>query len=287
MGLSSSSKTSDQTAAYAPQLLSSASNVTNAYNANAPKIQGYADQVGSLVPSLLGKYQAGNPAINAQQDYITGMLGHAPGQNPQLDQLLQTSDAAIGNQTAAALGTRGISPAGSVAHDVVSRNIAQNDTQARYQDYNQQQQLQAQAAGMAPSNAAGDVIGIAPLLSAAGTASGLPLDAATQQAAGIGGLLGRYTNTKETSTPSMLDSFGKVLDVANSVVGMVKSDRRLKEDIRRIGKTDGGLPVYIYRYKGGNQLHMGVMAQEVAELQPKAVGPEFHGFGTVNYEELR
>lgn len=49
------------------------------------------------------------------------------------------------------------------------------------------------------------------------------------------------------------------------------SDERLKEDIHKVGKTDSGLPVYTYRYKGSPTTQMGVMAQDVEKEQPEAV----------------
>lgn len=41
------------------------------------------------------------------------------------------------------------------------------------------------------------------------------------------------------------------------------SDRRAKENIRRVGETDGGIPIYTYRYRGSPVTHMGVLADEV------------------------
>lgn len=68
-----------------------------------------------------------------------------------------------------------------------------------------------------------------------------------------------------------------------SLMALLMSDIRLKEDIRRIGKTDSGLPIYVYRYKGGLQYHMGVMAQEVEKVQPEAVFQLADGFKAVHY----
>jgi hypothetical protein len=51
--------------------------------------------------------------------------------------------------------------------------------------------------------------------------------------------------------------------------------------------TDGGLPVYTYNYKGEGTPMMGVMAQEVAELQPDALGPVVGGYGSVFYGKVR
>lgn len=45
-------------------------------------------------------------------------------------------------------------------------------------------------------------------------------------------------------------------------IASIFSDARLKTDITRIGQTEGGQPVYTYRYMGEGPYHMGVMAQE-------------------------
>lgn len=51
------------------------------------------------------------------------------------------------------------------------------------------------------------------------------------------------------------------------------SDRNLKTDIHKIGKTDSGFPLYTFRYKGEHpfSMHIGVMAQDVAKKRPEAV----------------
>ena len=59
-----------------------------------------------------------------------------------------------------------------------------------------------------------------------------------------------------------------------SLVGSIFSDRRLKTDIKRVGETNSGLPVYTYRYKGEETYHIGVMAQDVEKVRPDAVHEE-------------
>ena len=65
------------------------------------------------------------------------------------------------------------------------------------------------------------------------------------------------------------------------------SDERLKTDIKRVGKTDGGLPVYTYRYKGDGTMHMGVMAQDVENVIPEAVAQHESGYKMVNYGKVK
>jgi hypothetical protein len=62
------------------------------------------------------------------------------------------------------------------------------------------------------------------------------------------------------------------------------SDRRLKEDVRVVGKTSDGQPIYTYKYKGDPQTHMGLMAQDVEKKHPEAVGLA-GGYKTVDYEK--
>jgi len=64
------------------------------------------------------------------------------------------------------------------------------------------------------------------------------------------------------------------------------SDRRLKEDVKRIGESDEGLPIYKYKYKGdpNEQTHIGFMADEVEQKHPEAVGIAA-GYKTVDYDK--
>lgn len=69
--------------------------------------------------------------------------------------------------------------------------------------------------------------------------------------------------------------------------GALFSDERLKVDVRRIGKTDAGVPLYIYRYLWGGPPQIGVMAQELAETQPDAVETHESGFLMVDYGKVQ
>ena len=60
------------------------------------------------------------------------------------------------------------------------------------------------------------------------------------------------------------------------------SDRRTKEDIQRIRTTDGGTPIYRYKYRGTDNYMIGVMADEV----PWAVWGQINGFDLVDYAKV-
>lgn len=70
------------------------------------------------------------------------------------------------------------------------------------------------------------------------------------------------------------------------------SDRRVKEDIVRIGRHPLGLDIYRFRYKAhyaalyGAGRQVGVMADEVLEKYPDAVSRHADGYLMVDYGRL-
>jgi hypothetical protein len=63
------------------------------------------------------------------------------------------------------------------------------------------------------------------------------------------------------------------------------SDARLKDNIERIGTHDTGIGIYKYTYKGSNEPQIGVLAQELEQVMPEAVG-EVAGFKTVDWKMI-
>jgi hypothetical protein len=64
------------------------------------------------------------------------------------------------------------------------------------------------------------------------------------------------------------------------------SDARLKEDVRCIGTTVFGLPLYRFKYLGRPETYEGVMAHEVLQVMPGAVSLAADGYYRVNYSAL-
>jgi hypothetical protein len=62
------------------------------------------------------------------------------------------------------------------------------------------------------------------------------------------------------------------------------SDERLKENIQKVGKTNDGQNIYRYNYKGDPRTQIGLLAQEVAQDHPDAVGKR-DGYLTVDYRD--
>ena len=85
-----------------------------------------------------------------------------------------------------------------------------------------------------------------------------------------------------TATPS---PFSTIMNLAGTALsaGMF-SDERVKEDIIPIGESFDGQPIYEFNYKGDPRRTIGLLAQDVEEHTPEAVG-EVDGIKTVDYEQ--
>lgn len=78
-------------------------------------------------------------------------------------------------------------------------------------------------------------------------------------------------------------SSGKSKDYGGGILNSLFSDRRLKQDIRRIGFANNGLPIYAFTYKNDpDRTHIGFMADEVEQIHPEAIS-EFMGAKLVDY----
>lgn len=115
-----------------------------------------------------------------------------------------------------------------------------------------------------------------------------PIDALSKYAnlsAMMGGMGGTSIGT--TKEPWSLGDIG---GMAGGIGGLMEgastlpffSDRRLKDNIKYIGKTEGGTNIYEYTYKGGNVVHTGPMADEV----PYAIVGKVNGFSVVDYGKV-
>ena len=139
------------------------------------------------------------------------------------------------------------------------------------------------ASGLSMANA-----GLAGMNSGYGAAGGMAGQMGSN-ATGMFNAQANYKNSQDQIAASN-DPWNSILGAATGV-GMsyaLKSDRRLKTDIMRIGKLDNGLRVYSYRYKSGGPFMIGVMADEVEVAVPEAYikGGAGNGFDAVDYSKL-
>jgi hypothetical protein len=82
---------------------------------------------------------------------------------------------------------------------------------------------------------------------------------------------------------------GQIAGIAKDIGSIVSlasmfSDKRLKENIKKIGKTYDGQNIYSYNYKGDPRQQIGLLAQDVEKHHPHAVGLA-HGYKTVDYDK--
>lgn len=98
---------------------------------------------------------------------------------------------------------------------------------------------------------------------------------------GVGSTFG-VQSSRTTGSPGLMGALGFGLQA----LPLMFSDKRLKEDIKRVGKTDGGLPIFTYKYRGGGPTQMGVMAQDVQKKNPDAVH-DVGGLLAVDYRGVK
>jgi hypothetical protein len=101
---------------------------------------------------------------------------------------------------------------------------------------------------------------------------------------GILGAMPRGQTSTTTTAPSLLQTIGTLGQTGAAM--WAASDARLKRDIEPLGKR-GEHNWYRFRYHWSDDVHEGVMAQEVLESQPEAVALDPSGFYRVNYGALQ
>ena len=100
------------------------------------------------------------------------------------------------------------------------------------------------------------------------------------QAGQLVGGAGQTTTSTSTKKPGLTGLLGAL------PAGAAASDRRLKKHVTKVSELSSGIGVYEYHYIDGTGPFIGVMADEVAKVQPEALGPTVHGYMTVDYSKL-
>jgi hypothetical protein len=132
---------------------------------------------------------------------------------------------------------------------------------------------------------------ISELVAAMGGGYSPPTNTPSGNAPGVNysGLVGQKYQADMQQYQAQQQQRGQTAGALGSIGGalLMKSDRRLKVDVRRIGMR-GRLPVYRYRYlwDAPNVTRVGFMAQEVLNDFPQAVKLEGDGFLAVDYAQL-
>ena len=228
-------------------------------------------------------------SLNTNKDLInktyTGSMQSGTGAQNFLAQLLGVSPGAVG---------QGANAVGNAANGIAAGGGAE-------QGYNNYLQM----AGYAPAmrQLAQGVTGqgaAAGILNSGSTAKALQTRGTElnqsffnnylQQLAGLSGLGlqagGLVAGVGDKNTGRKASGLGNIASTVGGIASIFSSDRRLKHNIRKVGEFADGLGIYFFSYLGSKQRFKGVMADEVAELRPWALGPRIAGYATVNYGAL-
>ena len=84
---------------------------------------------------------------------------------------------------------------------------------------------------------------------------------------------------------SMAGTLGGAAIKGGPVTAGIFSDRRVKQNISKVGTLDNGLDVYSFQYIWGGPQQIGLMAQDVEKVNPSAVVEDSNGIKSVNYSE--
>lgn len=177
---------------YSTQIEGAASDITNAYRSAQPGLQAGADKFGGVLDSVLKRYNEGDPNITAARGYNADVLGgkYLDAGNPYLQQQIDNTGNDVRNGVSASLGTRGLT-GGSDYAGIISRELAKNSSNLRYQDYGAERDRMGQAVSQVPGLIAAEN-GILDPAFQAYDAMQAPVRAAVGAGQGVGGLLGQY-----------------------------------------------------------------------------------------------
>lgn len=271
-----------------------AGSVQAVFNQNQPQLQQITSGITSLLPGLSQRYTQGTPTLNAAKDLTQQTLGGSflSAGNPYLQNVIDQTKRGVTDTVNSqfSLGGR----YGSGAHTgVLANQLANAEGGLRYQDYGTERGYQNQAINQAGALEGVDNASLAALLQAAGVGAELPYTGTNALSSGLGSLFSGGTQTQKSGGGLLNSLIG-----AGGTVGaaMLGSDPRLKANIEHMGNLEDGLGVYSYDYitAPNNEIaqympegrQIGVMADEVANLRPWALGPEIGGYMTVNYGAL-
>jgi hypothetical protein len=113
----------------------------------------------------------------------------------------------------------------------------------------------------------------------------------------LGGLAGLGTSTTFQNQSSGFTSsafsggaspFSQIVGAAGTAAQLM-SDKRLKTNIKQVGKLDNGIKLYTWKWTAeakkivNNQPEYGVLADEVQEIMPEAVSRGTDGYLRVDY----
>ena len=246
--------------------------------------QGIASNAGSLGSPLdLSSLGAAPSGVNAadRQSAIDQLMAF---QAPQTQQDREALDSQLANQ-----GVTAGSTAYGNAHQSLEDQIARNRLGAVQagQDYATQNFQTAEQARTQKLNEllSGRSVPLNEIMAMQGAVGGgiqQPLTgAAPVPAAQVSTPSYQYVPQPAQSNQGL----SALVGLAQAGATAYGSDRRLKVDIEALGIEHAGVPWYRFRYAGDDEMHVGVMHDEVERLRPEAAF-RIDGIGHVSYGVL-
>lgn len=236
--------------------------------------------------SILGRFGAENAAQLAGAQFGN----EATALQQQQNNAARLAEAQFGNQSLLAQGQFGNDALTQQGMFGLGAQQAQNAALAQQAGFANQARGQGMAELFAQRNQ--PINEISALLSGSQVSNPAQMGAATPQTGvantNFAGMVQQdYQNRLAASQGAMGGLFGlggSLLGAAGNAGGFAAlfSDARLKTDVQRVGTTDGGVPIYTYRYVWGGPVQMGVMAQDV----PEAALEDPSGFLKVDYSRV-
>lgn len=263
----------------------------------------------------------GSPVTNAAQGQAWSTLNGDGFNNPALTSAINYATAPVEAAVNSAFSSAGRYGSGSHENEL-ARSIGDISSNMAYQNYNNERNRQMQTMAFAPSLAQNDYFDINQA-GAAGSAldayNQAQINADVERfnygqdadwrriqdfLATVQGVAPTGSQSVSRTTPNafstalgtglgtagilnMLGLFGGGGAGAGATLGALGagllSDERVKENIEPVGMLHNGLNVYSYNYIGDPTTQIGLLAQEVEQVHPEAVG-RIGPFKTVRYD---
>ena len=249
------------------------------FNQNQPQLQNITKGVTDLLPGISGDYQSWSPLTEQSQGYYGDVMSGKfldPSNNPGLQSIIGRMNRDVTDQVNSQFSMAGRYGPNAAYTDVLSRNLAENQGAIYSDQYNRERGFQDQA-GTIPAQIQNQ--SLAQLLQGSGLGAELPYTGTNALSGGLSALFSGGTQKQSNGIGGILQGAGSLASGA-----AMFSDRRLKTNIEKVGEFEDGLGVYEYDIFGERQ--RGVMADEVEQLRPWALGPEVAGYRTVRYGDL-
>lgn len=256
---------------------------SNAVNAAYQNNLGNVSDVTNALRTSFNNYSVTNPNLTAANSYVSDVLGgkYLSG-NPYLQGIIDDTNASVSDQVNALFSKAGQTGSSRQIGEL-GKQLASAENNLRYANYSDEQDRIANAISQATGLNSATNQNLATQLALGQGLTSVGTDAANSYANALAGLWGNSQTTKKSGgLGQQLLSLGSSLGSA----AILASDERLKTEVRKVGEEPDGLGVYEYRYIWGGPLQRGVMAQEVKDIRPWALGPERGGFMTVDYSKL-